>query len=164
MNWSTKRVLPTPALEAADPALTLAYRLWADLREDGYLPARFQIDTPQFRLMIPQTQWLGPVNATESEPLQLDGFKDAIVAQFNNEESQTLLSDALAEDLRLTKFTGSPLFQVVELADGSDESTLQLLFLPFADDGLRVSEILVLSRVGSFTLDIDHIPDEVAVD
>lgn len=157
MYWLSKRVLPTPALEIADPALTLSYRLWSDLRLEGHLPARCQLDSPQFRLVIPEVQWIGPLEAPISEPLTLDGIDDAIAPEFNAQRRSALLSHALTDDLRLTQFTGSALFQIIDLSQRQSHSTLQLLFLPFADDGLKVIEILVVARLGQFAMDVEAI-------
>lgn len=154
MYWMSKRVLPTPALENADPALVLAYRLWSDLRVEGYLPSRCQIDTPHFRLVIPEVQWLGPFDSPWTEPLILDGYPDAVAAAFGR-RTDALLSQTLADDVRLTQFTGSPLFEIVRLSEHGQASTLQILLVPFADDGLKVSEIMVVARIGDFSIDLD---------
>lgn len=160
MNWLSKRVLPTPALETADPALTLTYRLWADRRIEGYLPARCQLDTPQFRLVVPQVQWLDSLEGPVSEAPHLDGYGDAVSVDRGNHRYASSLSDDLIDDLRLTQFTGAPLFQVIGLSPEHEASTLQLLFLPFADDGMRVGEILVISRLAQFTLDLGSIENQ----
>lgn len=154
MNWLSKRVLPTLALEHADPALTLAYRLWSDRRIEGYLPARCQLDSPQFRLVIPEVQWLDRSGDHCSLKLHLAGL-DAAQAQSADPACQeTELAEALGGDIRLTEFTGNAMYQIIELSNNGTPATLQLLLLPFADDGSRVSEILVVARVAGFIPDL----------
>ena len=155
MKWLSKRVLPTPALGSADPALTLSYRLWSNMRVEGYLPARCQMDTPHFRLVIPGVQWLGPIEREWAQPLELRGYEDSFSPYPFAVQGTSSLADALADDVRLTQFTGGPLFQIIELARNERTVVVQLLLVPFADDGLKVSDILVVAREGKFNMAAD---------
>ena len=160
MKWLSKRVLPTPALGSADPALTLSYQLWSKLRVEGYLPARCQMDTPKFRLVIPNVQWLGPIEREWVQPLALRGYEDLASPLQRSAYSAGCLAEALADDVRLTQFTGGPLFQLVELSKNGLPVVVQLLLVPFADDGLKVTDILVVARESEFSLAIDAFASE----
>ena len=163
MYWLQKRMLAIPTLSAADPALTLTYRYWNDIREDGFLPARCRFDTPQFRLVVPDAHWIDMAELGAGDPPdfgQLNGFATAVAARLGHPRQPAQLGDALTEDLRLTTFTACPLFQLLQLSVCDNPFFYQVLMMPFADDGAKVREILLLAREGQLELadsDLDEI-------
>ncbi len=150
MHWTKKRVLPLHALSGADLALDLGFRYWTGLRDQGLLPSRSQVDTPQFRLLIPAVHWIDlrpPLHDAEPRLAlgPLEAFVDLMPASGDDSEDRKL-GHLLREDLRTVAFTGSPLFQEIHLRNHQQELVYSELLLPVADDGMEVTEILMLVR------------------
>ena len=144
MQWVHKRSLPIPALTITDPALIVAYRHWAARREDAHLPPRCAVDTPMFRLLVPDAVWLGPgPYAGRLAPFL--GATQVHVPSMTLEESLCL-------DLDAARVTGVPLLQLVELKLNGRSIIYQQLLLPTSDDGSKVSEILEISKLGALQL------------
>mgnify|MGYP001813213923 CR=1 FL=1 len=143
MQWVHKRSLPIPALTIADPALVLAYRFWSEQRDAAFLPPRCQIDTPSFRLLIPDALWLQP----GAYAGRLAPFAGATQVQ-----SGTTLGKSLDLDQEGAFGTGVPSLQLVEIKVHGRSLLYQQLLLPTADDGSRVIELLEVSKLGALRL------------
>ncbi len=148
MQWLKKRPLPLHALGAADVALDLTHRYWSGLRENGLLPSRARVDTPQFRLLVPGVHW---VDLREGEiadiPLgPLAGFAELPPAATGGGRPGYRLGTLLREDFRTVAYTGSALFQEIHLGRNGVTTVYTELLLPVADDGVKVSEVLMLVR------------------
>ncbi len=148
MQWLRKRPLPLYALGAADTALDFTYRYWHGLRRQGLLPSRSAVDTPQFRLLVPDVHWVDMRGArVERLPLgPLEGFADLRPAATGEGRSGYRLGTLLREDFRTVAYTGSALFQEIHLGPGGVTAVYAELLLPVADDGVAVSEVLMLVR------------------
>lgn len=144
MQWVHKRALPIPALTIADPALVVAYRYWSDRKDGAFLPPRCAVDTPVFRLLVPDSTWLAPGSYTGR--LQPYG-----TARQVHPPSPTL-QEALLQDLEGAFSTGIPSLQLVEIRVGDTSILYQQLLLPTADDGSRVNELLEVSKPGALRL------------
>ncbi len=145
MQWVHKRSLPIPALTITDPALIVAYRHWAERKEDGHLPPRCAVDTPMFRLLVPDATWLGAGGPYAGRLAPFLAATQVHVPSMTLEESLRL-------DLDATSVTGVPLLQLVELKLEGRSFIYQQLLLPTSDDGSRVSEILEVSKLGALQL------------
>lgn len=148
MHWLKKRPLPLHALGAADIALDLTYRYWHGLREQGLLPSRSRVDTPQFRLLVPAVHWVDlRQDAVENIGLgPLEGFAELPPAATGGGRSGHRLGTLLREDFRTVAFTGSALFQEIQLVQNGRTAVYTELLLPVADDGVKVTEVLMLVR------------------
>jgi hypothetical protein len=144
MQWVHKRSLPIPALTIADPALVLAYRFWSDQRDAAFLPPRCQIDTPSFRLLVPDALWLQP----GSYAGRLAPFAGATQVR----DEVTTLGESLRLDLESVFATGVPSLQLVEIKVQGRSLLYQQLLLPTADDGSSVNELLEVSKLGALRL------------
>ena len=145
--------MPIPALIAADPALIFAYRYWYNLKEDDRLAPRCRLDTPQFRLIVPEVAWIdlrGDETAPDLGPLR--PLADVPPAAETDETLSGSLGPELQAALTVVAFTGTPLFQLIELRCGDEPLTFQQLVLPLADDGCRPSELLHLCRRGALNI------------
>ncbi len=144
MQWVHKRSLPIPALTIADPALIVAYRYWSERRDGAFLPPRCAVDTPTFRLLVPDANWLRP------------GAYDGRLAPFLPATQVHAPSITLEESLRLDLdgafVTGVPHLQLVELKVKGRSLLYQQLLLPTADDGTKVNELLEVSKLGALRL------------
>ncbi|MCB1882808.1 MAG: hypothetical protein KDG89_02255 [Geminicoccaceae bacterium] len=153
MFWLAIRVLPIPALVAADPAILFAYRYWHNLKEGGWLPPRCRVDTPQFRLIVPGAQWIdlrargGVPDLGPLEPLASVRHADG-----GEVDGGPRLGDELAAALGVAAATGTPLFQTIELRCRTRPVAYQQLVLPVADDGSRPTELLHLCHRGELNL------------
>ncbi len=148
MRWLKKRPLPLHALDATDTALDFTYRYWHGLRTHGLLPSRSAVDTPQFRLLVPDVHWVEMRGATvERIPLgPLEGFAGLRPAAIGGGGSGYRLGTLLREDFRTVAYTGSALFQEIHLGSGGVTAVYTELLLPVADDGVEVGEVLMLVR------------------
>lgn len=144
MQWVHKRALPIPALTIADPALVVAYRFWSEQRDGAFLPARCQIDTPTFRLLVPDALWLPPGDYA--------GRLLPFAAATRVDAQALTLGQSLRLDLETTFATGVPNLQLVELRVKGRPLLYQQLLLPSADDGHKVNEILEISKLGALRL------------
>ena len=138
MHWVQKRSLPIPALTIADPALLVAYRYWSDRRDGDFLPARCAIDTPTFRLLVPDTIWLGEgAYCGRLAPYASATRKDATLEQ------------ALRLDLDAAFQTCVPTVQLIEVRVRGCPILYQQLLLPTADDGVHANELLEVCKLGA---------------
>lgn len=144
MQWVHKRSLPIPALTIADPALIVAYRYWSEQRDGDFLPPRCAVDTPTFRLLVPDATWLTPGSYTG----RLAPFLQATQV---HAPSMTL-AEALRLDLDGALVTGVPNLQLIELKVRGHSIIYQQLLLPTADEGTKVNELLEVSKPGSLRL------------
>lgn len=150
MHWLGIRTLPIPALVAADPALIFSYRYWHNLKEGGWLPPRCRIDTPHYRLIVPDAHWIRVIDLEASLELgPLQGLADTEAAV---EVGGERLGERLQALLRPPAVTGTPLFQLIELRCRTEPLAYQQLVLPVADDGCHPTELLHLCRRGSLAL------------
>lgn len=144
MHWVQKRSLPIPALTIADPALVVAYRYWSDLRDGDFLPTRCAVDTPTFRLLVPDTIWLSR------------GIYSGRLAPYGTatrgEAEHSTLEEALRLDLDAALVTCVPSLQLIELKVRSQSILYQQLLLPTSDDGIHANEILEVSKLGALRL------------
>ena len=150
MYWLRKKILPIPALIGAHPALTLAFRLWNDSRDEGCLPPRCAVDTPQFRLLVPDAHWIDLRRAREDAPIDLgplEGFASAISPEMNR-AGPCFLGDSLIDDLENAAFAGAPIFFEIELSVHGEHFGYQALLIPHADDGSHATEIAVIAEAG----------------
>ena len=148
MHWLALRVLPIPALVAADPAILFAYRYWHNLKEDGWLPARCRMDTPQFRLLVPEAHWID----LRLRGARLDIGPLAPLAALRSLSGGPRLDDELTAAFDVAAATGMPLFQVIELRCRTQPVAYQQLVLPLADDGSHPTELLHLCHRGELNL------------
>ena len=144
MQWVHKRSLPIPALTITDPALIVAYRYWAERKDGAHLPPRCSVDTPIFRLLVPDALWLG-TGAYAGRLAPFLGATQVHVPSMTLEESLRLDMDAAA-------VTGVPLLQLVELKIRGRPLIYQQLLLPTSDDGCKVNEVLEVSKLGALQL------------
>ncbi len=144
MQWVHKRSLPIPALTITDPALIVAYRHWAERRDGSHLPPRCAVDTPMFRLLVPDALWLG-LGAYGGRLAPYLGATQVHLPSMTLEESLRLDLDAAA-------VTGVPLLQLVELKLSGRSFIYQQLLLPTSDDGCRTSEILEICKMAALRL------------
>lgn len=144
MQWVHKRALPIPALTIADPALVVAYRYWSDRKDGTFLPARCTIDTPVFRLLVPDSIWLG----SGAYAGRLAPYLSATQIHM---PSMTL-EEALLQDLEGAFVTGIPSLQLIELKIQDTAILYQQLLLPTSDDGCKVNELLEVSKPGALRL------------
>jgi hypothetical protein len=144
MQWANKRTLPIPALTIADPALIVAYRYWSERRDGAFLPPRCQIDTPTFRLLVPDALWLSPGSyAGRLTPFLKDSQLQA---------TEMTLGESLSLDVENALVTGVPSLQLIEIKVKGRSILYQQLLLPTADDGNKVTELLEVSKLGSLRL------------
>jgi hypothetical protein len=144
MQWVQKRALPIPALTIADPALVVAYRFWSDKRDGDFLPPRCEVDTPGFRLLVPDGLWLAPG--------AYGGRLAPFLAATQVHAPTMTLEESLRLDLDGAFVTGVPSFQLVEIKVKDRSLLYQQLLLPTADDGHRVTELLEVSKLGALRL------------
>ncbi len=144
MQWVHKRSLPIPALTITDPALVVAYRYWSDQRDGVFLPARCQIDTPTFRLLVPDGCWLVPG--------AYHGRLGAFLQATQVHAPTMTLEEVLRLDLDAAVTTGVPHLQHIELKIKGRPVLYQQLLLPTADDGHNVNELLEVSKLGALRL------------
>jgi len=144
MQWVHKRSLPIPALTIADPALIVAYRFWSGRRDGGFLPPRCAVDTPTFRLLVPDAIWL-------SAGAYAGRLAPFLAATQVHAPSMTL-EESLRLDLEGAFVTGMPNLQLIELKVQGESILYQQLLLPTADDGIKVNEILEISKLGALRL------------
>lgn len=148
MQWLKKRPLPLYALDAADVALDLTHRYWSGLRDGGLLPSRSRVDTPQFRLLVPAVHWVD-MRGEAARRIDLgpfEGFSEVPPATTGGGSSGYPLGRLLREDIRTVAYTGSALFQEIHLFHSGATTVYTELLLPVADDGVKVSEVLMLVR------------------
>ncbi|MEZ5824580.1 MAG: hypothetical protein R3C97_07505 [Geminicoccaceae bacterium] len=151
MYWLAKKMLPVPALVGAHPALTLAFRMWNDSREEGYLPPRCAVDTPQFRLLVPDAHWIDLRRTRENTAIDLgplEGFATAIAPGMDR-AGPCFLGDALIDDLENAAFAGAPIFLALELSVHGERFDYQALLIPHADDGSHATEIAIIAEAGA---------------
>ena len=144
MQWVHKRSLPIPALTIADPALIVAYRYWSEHRDGGLLPPRCAVDTPAFRLLVPDVTWLRPGGYV--------GRLAPFLAATQVHAPSMTLDEVLRLDLDGAFVTGVPSLQLIELKVKGHSILYQQLLLPTADDGTRVNELLEVSKPGALRL------------
>ena len=116
MYWLAKRMLPIPALVAAHPALALTFRFWNEQREDGRLPPRCALDTPHFRLLVPDAHWIDMRRARVEGLVDLGplrAYADAVAAGLNRPEP-VQLGAALVDDLENAVFVGTPIYLQID--------------------------------------------------
>lgn len=154
MRWLLKRSLPLRALTGDEPALDLAYRYWQGRRLHGLLPARADVDTPEFRLLVPDVVWIDDVGEAGQRlplPRRLASLAEAEPPPERVKGGLMIagarLGELLRNDLTTVRFTGSPLHQELILETGDVVETYRQLLLPFADDGARVRDILAITRL-----------------
>ena len=150
MYWTEKRMLPIPALTGADLALRLSFRHWNEHRTPDYLPPRCQIDTPAFRLLVPDVHWIDLRGRRSGEPIDLGPlapFGDAVSASYLHKEPVTL-ADALLDDLENAAFVGAPMFILLDLSVQGKLFSYQLLIAPHSDDGSNVGELALVCAAG----------------
>ncbi len=157
MRWLGTRILPIPALIAADPALIFAYRYWHNLKQDDRLAPRCRLDTPQFRLIVPEVAWIDLRGAAGVPEAVLDlgplrPLADVPPAADADDTLSGSLGPELQAALGVVACTGTPLFQLIELCCGEAPLSFQQLVLPLADDGARPSELLHLCRRGGLNI------------
>ncbi len=144
MHWVQKRSLPIPALTIADPALVVAYRYWSDRRDGDFLPTRCAIDTPTFRLLVPDTIWLSKgAYCGRLAPYASATREDA---------TPTTLEQALRLDVDAAFATCVPSLQLIEVKVRGCSVLYQQLLLPTADDGVHANELLEVSKLGALRL------------
>jgi hypothetical protein len=144
MQWVHKRSLPIPALTIADPALIVAYRYWSERRDGAFLPPRCSIDTPTFRLVVPDALWLKP-GSYAGRLIPFLGATQVHAPSMTLEESLRL-------DLDGAFVTGVPVLQLIELKVKGRPLLYQQLLLPTSDDGTQVNELLEVSKLGALRL------------
>jgi len=144
MHWVQKRSLPIPALTIADPALVIAYRCWSDLRDGDFLPTRCAVDTPTFRLLVPNTIWL-------SRGAYCGRLAPYAAATQRDAEHLTL-EEALRLDLDAALLTCVPSLQLIEIKIRGQSILYQQLLLPTSDDGIHANEVLEVSKLGALRL------------
>lgn len=144
MQWVHKRALPIPALTIADPALVVAYRYWSDRKDGAFLPPRCAVDTPVFRLLVTDALWLGPEGYTGRMAPYLEATQVHL--------SSMTLAEALLQDLEGAFVTGVPALQLIEIKIRDASILYQQLLLPTADDGIKVNELLEVSKPGALRL------------
>lgn len=144
MQWVHKRALPIPALTIADPALVVAYRYWSDRKDGAFLPPRCAVDTPVFRLLVPDAFWLGLLGYSGRLAPYLEATQVHVPSM--------TLEEALLQDLEGALVTGVPALQLIELKIQGASILYQQLLLPTADDGVKANEILEVSKPGSLRL------------
>ncbi|MCB1972478.1 MAG: hypothetical protein H6851_15565 [Geminicoccaceae bacterium] len=150
MYWLTKKILPIPALVGANPALTVAFRCWNNSREEGCLPPRCAVDTPQFRLLVPDVHWIDLRKFNENEDIHLgplEGFAGAASTGHNHLQPVDL-GEALVDDLHNAAFAGAPVFLTLGLSIQDEPFSYQVLMIPHADDGMHVTEIAIIAEAG----------------
>lgn len=141
MHWVQKRSLPIPALTIADPALLVAYRYWSNRRDGDSLPARCKIDTPAFRLLVPDAIWLA------------DGAYCGRLAPYGPARGKdATLDQVLEHDLNAALQTCMPMVQLIEVKVQSCPVLYQQLLLPTADDGVNANELLEVCKLGALRL------------
>lgn len=151
MQWLVKRPMPPNAFGADDLPLEVTYRYWHDRRREGRLPARSEIDTPEFRLVVRDVLWVDMQDPAQEGcwPLgRLAGFEEAVPRRAPSgpaSGTDLRLGSLLRQDYRTVRFTGSALFQELVVATGPLVETYRELIVPLADDGVGVTELLVLS-------------------
>jgi hypothetical protein len=144
MHWVQKRSLPIPALTIADPALVVAYRYWSDRRDGDFLPTRCVIDTPTFRLLVPDTMWLSKG--------AYSGRLAPYASATRGDGTDTTLEEALRHDVDSAFVTCVPSLQLIEVKIRECSILYQQLLLPTADDGFHANELLEVSKLGSLRL------------
>jgi len=154
MLWLHNRELPIPLLTLADPALTLSYRYWSQCKCDGDLPARCHVDTPEFRLLVPDAVWLDLRAVDDAAwpvgPLAVYG--GAVAASGTGEAGSRALADELRGELRHIALCGVPLFHSVHLSIRGRACAYQQLLLPTSDDGRTVSEVMSVAKPGGLAV------------
>ncbi len=140
MRWIDKRPLPKYLL-ADQPGLDLAYRYWMDKRTGGLLPARADVDTPAFKLLCPEGLWID-TTAGQKEEWPLGPL--APFGGLKGRQSELTLGAMVRADLGMVAFTGTALFQAIRIAMADDNEYHLMMALPHANDGRRVSGILMI--------------------
>jgi hypothetical protein len=138
-----KRPLPLYLLGPRDLALAFAHRWWHHARDGVLLPSRAAIDTPSFRLLVPDAAWL-PVQGETPESWTL-GPLEPLLSPLPTPELQ-LAAAGLRGDLAAAAIAGTPLLQHLEIAGPQGVELWRELVLPGAEDGRRVRELMVLLR------------------
>lgn len=144
VKWVHKRALPIPALTLTDPALSVAYRYWSDQKVGTTLPPRCAVDTPIFRLVVPDALWLQAKSYT--------GHLAPFLAAPHVEDDTQTLAEAQRLDLECVFVTGVPALQLIELAVQDRSLVYQRLLLPTADDGDTVTELVEVCKLGTLRL------------
>lgn len=144
LNWVQKRALPIAALTITDPALYVAYRHWSGKRRGTEPPPRRLIDTPVFRLLVPDALWL----AADAYAGRLRPFLAATAADGRG----PTLGEAQALDLDGVRAAGLPALQLIEIRVRDRPLVFQRLLLPTADDGSGVAELLEVCKPGGIRL------------
>ncbi|MEO1016996.1 MAG: hypothetical protein AAFY56_04805 [Pseudomonadota bacterium] len=143
MRWIEKRPLPKYLLND-NPRLDVAFRYWSDKRRGGLLPARSDVDTPAFRVLIGSSDWIdGSASEPERWPL---GLLQSYAGICGMRSDQTL-GELLRSDLATVAFTGSMLFQAVSIGRCDSNELYHVLVLPHADDGRRARDLLLLANL-----------------
>lgn len=138
-----KRPLPLYLLGPRDLALAFAHRWWHHARDGALLPSRAAIDTPSFRLLVPDAAWLSVQGETpESWTL---GPIEPLLAPLPTPE-RDVAAAGLRGDLAATAIAGTSLLQQLEIAGRQGVEPWRELVLPAAEDGRRVRELMVLLR------------------
>lgn len=146
MRWLKKLAKPVSALGMADPALTFAYRYWSDLKTHGLLPPRCMVDTPDFRLIVPDTMWVDVRSENWQNYELLGPLGPYAMAEAPSAEcGATTLGQSLLDDLDTVQISAVPVFQLVFLEIRQSNLLYQRLILPTADDGCHVTEMLQLT-------------------
>ncbi len=143
MRWIEKRPLPKYLL-GANARLDVAFRYWSDKRQGGLLPARADVDTPAFRMLIGPCDWID-VRQSERESWPLGPLLP--YAGFIGARIDTSLGELLRSDLATVAFTGATLFQSITIGSVDRPELHHMMALPHADDGRRVGEILLLANL-----------------
>lgn len=147
MHWLSRHSRLLSAFEGDDLALQLTYRYWQEKRDGGLLPSRCAIDTPAFRLLVPEVDWLdiGTRDAAARSGLgRLHSLSEAAPGPGTHDPRP--LGALLRSDLETVRFTGSCICQDLRVDLAGTPGIWRMLLLPTADDGIRVREIMLLAR------------------
>jgi hypothetical protein len=137
-----RKPLPFSEIGEAEVRIDLAYRYWHGLRVDhSLLPNRKALDHAAFRFLIDGTVW---INVESADPNNWEINKLFLQPERScrPEKGMPLLRDVLLSDCRTTRFTASPLFQLLDVHN--PEIRIHQLMLPLADNGIHVDTILLI--------------------
>jgi hypothetical protein len=152
-----RRARPLDGIPPADRTLAEAYSYWSRVRPGGLLPARRDINIAEFCPLVGAMHLVDASSATaEDYRFRVYGSKAPTEtapdfgAQRLGDVKSEIYRRSVIEDYRTVVLTGVPAYHQIAAKIDLDVHTYSRLILPLADDGRRVTMLIVCTNSRSF--------------
>lgn len=152
-----RRPQPISSLPTQDPELNQVYEYWQSCRKEGLLPCRKDIDVLQLKPVLGHTH-LVDVSAQDPQEyrfrlygskVRLDRFRNYTNARVGDLPWEAYRNSVI-EDYSSVVWTGTPLYQNVVARAQSIRYSYSRLLLPLAEDGRKVTMLIICTRDRNF--------------